>query len=73
MQVIRGPFMQDNIRIIDVTRDTYFAAVETGNELKLEPNDALAIDVMRQNCISEIYFFDQHFEDIEDIIKLPIL
>src|SRR5208337_3818888 len=42
--IIRGLFMLENVKIIDVTRDTYFAAVELGEDLKLEANDALAVD-----------------------------
>ncbi len=71
--IIRGLFMLDNVKIMDVTKDAYFAAVELGEDLKLEPNDALAIDMMRQNNITEIYSFDEHFNQIERIIRLPQL
>ena len=40
--------MLNNMKIVDVTKDAYFAAAELGQDLKLEPNDALAIDIMRQ-------------------------
>ncbi|HKM60789.1 MAG TPA: type II toxin-antitoxin system VapC family toxin [Candidatus Bathyarchaeia archaeon] len=69
--IIRGLFMLENVKIIDVTRDTYFAAVELGEDLKLEANDALAVDIMRQNGLDEIYSFDEHFDHIEGITKLP--
>ena len=69
--IIRGLLMLENVKIIDVTRDTYFAAVELGQDLKLEANDALAVDIMRQNGLDEIYSFDEHFDHIEGIIKLP--
>jgi predicted nucleic acid-binding protein len=65
--------MLDNVRIMDVTRDTYFAATELGDDLKLEANDALAVDVMRLNDIKEIYSFDEDFDHIEGITKLPTL
>lgn len=71
--IIRGLFMLDNIRILDVTRDAYFAATELGDDLKLEANDALAIDVMRLNNIREIYSFDEDFDQIEGIVRLPII
>jgi predicted nucleic acid-binding protein len=71
-ETILGLFMLDNVRIIDVTKDAYFAAVALGNDFKLEPNDALAIDTMQQNNISEIYSFDEHFNKIEGITRLPI-
>jgi predicted nucleic acid-binding protein len=69
--IIRGLFMLENVKIIDVTRDTYFAAVELGEDLKLKANDALAVDIMRQNGLDEIYSFDEHFDYIKGITKLP--
>ena len=71
--IIRGLFMLDNVRIVDVTRQAYFAATELGADLKLEANDALAVDVMRLNNIKEIYSFDEDFNQIEGIAKLPTL
>ena len=71
--IIRGLFMLDNVRILDVTRDAYFAANELGDDLKLEANDALAIDVMRLNNIREIYSFDEDFDQIDGIVRLPII
>ena len=70
---IRGLFMLDNIKIIGVTRDAYFAAAELGDDLKLEVNDALAVDTMRLNNVKDIYSFDEHFDQIEGITKLPTL
>lgn len=71
-KTILGLFMLDNVTILDVTREEYFAAVAIGDDLKLEPNDALAIDVMRQREITEIYSFDQHFSKVSGITKLPM-
>jgi uncharacterized protein len=72
-QIILGLFMLNNVKIMDVTKDSYFAAAELGADLKLEPNDALAVDIMRQNEIAEIYTFDEHFTNIDGIIKIPIV
>jgi predicted nucleic acid-binding protein len=72
-QIILGLFMLNNVRIMDVTKDEYFAGAELGEDLKLEPNDALAVDIMRQNEIAEIFTFDEHFINIAGIIKLPIV
>ncbi len=70
-EVMRGLFMIDNLRIVGVSRDQYFAAVELGEDLKLESNDALAVDVMQQNSVREIYSFDEHFVHVDGITKLP--
>jgi predicted nucleic acid-binding protein len=72
-RVIQGLFMLDNVRIEGVTRDAYFAATELGDDLMLEANDALAIDVMRQNDLKEVYSFDEDFEKIEGITRIPRL
>jgi hypothetical protein len=71
--IIRGLFMLDNVKIAGVTRDAYFAATELGEDLKIEANDALAVDVMRQNDLKEIYSFDERFDSISGVTKLPIL
>ena len=71
--IIRGLFMLDNVRIMDVTKDAYFAATELCEDLKLETNDALAIDMMRQNNIAEIFSFDEHFNQIDGITRIPII
>lgn len=72
-KIIRGLFMLDNVKIHGVTREAYFAAAELGEDLKLEANDALAVDVMRLNDIREIYSFDEDFDQIEGISRLPEL
>jgi len=72
-KIIRGIFMLDNVKIHGVTREAYFAAAELGEDLRLEANDALAVDVMRMNNIEEIYSFDEDFDQIEGISRLPKL
>jgi hypothetical protein len=71
--IVRGLFMLDNVKITGVTREAYFAAGELGDDLKFEANDALAVDVMRLNDIREIYSFDEDFEQVEGITRLPTL
>mgnify|MGYP001105921227 CR=1 FL=1 len=71
--VVLGLFMLDNMKIQGVSREAYFAATELGDDLKVDPNDALAVDAMRTNNIKEIYSFDEGFDKIEGITKLPKL
>lgn len=68
---IRGLFMLNNVKIMGVTAEAYFAAVELGEDLKLEVNDALAVDIMKTNNVKEIYSFDEHFDQVDAITKLP--
>ena len=71
--IIVGLLILDYVIVMDVSKDAYFAATELDEDLKLEHNDALAVDIMRQNNISEINTFDEHFSQIDDITRLPIL
>jgi predicted nucleic acid-binding protein len=70
-EVIRGILMLDNVTIQGVSKEDYFIANELGNDLKLEANDALAIDIMKTNHITEILTFDEDFDHIEGITRTP--
>ena len=71
IDMILGLFMLDNIKIMSVSREMYFAATELGRDLKLDPNDALAVEAMMSSNAKEIYSFDEDFETVEGIIRLP--
>jgi len=71
--IIQGLFMLDNVKIMGITREAYFAATEFGADLKLEVNDALAVDAMKLNDIKEKYSLDEDFDKLEGIIRLPRL
>jgi predicted nucleic acid-binding protein len=70
-EVIRGLFMLDNVTVQGVTKEVYFAANELGDDLKLEANDALAIDVMKSINVTEILTFDEDFDRVEGITRIP--
>jgi predicted nucleic acid-binding protein len=66
-----GLFSMDNVRIVDVTTEDYLGAIELMSELKMDPNDCLAVDVMRCEDINEIYTFDRGFDGVAGIIRVP--
>ncbi|MEA2033766.1 MAG: type II toxin-antitoxin system VapC family toxin [Euryarchaeota archaeon] len=66
-----GLFSTDNVRIVDVTTEDYIGAIELMSELKMDPNDSLAVDVMRCEDINEIYTFDRGFDGVAGIIRVP--
>lgn len=72
-EVIRGLLMLENLNVKPITREAYFAANELGDELKLEANDALAIDTMRANNLTEIFTFNSDFDGVEGIKRTPKL
>ena len=69
--LILGLIMAEDIAVESVSGDLYFAAAELGRELEMDPNDALAVEVMRRNQISEIYSFNADFDNIYGITRLP--
>lgn len=66
-----GLYSSDNIKIVDVSKDDYLGAIELMDETKMDPNDSLAVQVMRSEGIKEIYSFDRGFEDVGGIKRLP--
>jgi len=69
-ELLIGLLMRDNIEVEDVDRELYLLALELSQELELDPNDALAIEVMRRRGIREIYTFDKDFDKIGEIIRV---
>ncbi len=60
-----------NLKIIDVTAEEYLAAVTMMVETGLDANDCLALKVMKDIGITEIYSFDKGFERF--MRRLPII
>ncbi|MHA1616777.1 MAG: type II toxin-antitoxin system VapC family toxin [Candidatus Njordarchaeales archaeon] len=61
----------ENIEITDVKKEDYLHAASLGKELMLDPNDALAVIVMKREGIDEIYTFDTDFDKVKWIKRLP--
>jgi uncharacterized protein len=61
----------DNLRTETVDRDQYLAAAELGRDLDRDPNDALAVLVMKEHKLREVYTYDGDFDELEGIVKLP--
>jgi len=66
-----GLYSLDNVRIVDVTKDDYLGAIEMMSELKMDPNDCLAVEVMGSENVNEIYSFDKGFGDVLWIKRVP--
>ncbi|KAF5430768.1 hypothetical protein C5S36_12240 [Candidatus Methanophagaceae archaeon] len=65
-----GLYSLGNVRIVDTTTEVYLGAIELMSELKIDPNDCLAAEVMRREDISEIYSFDKGFDAVNGIIRV---
>ncbi len=71
VSLIETLYSLDNVTILDVTANDYLIAAEIGEELNLDSNDALAVHLMQENAISKIYSFDEDFDKIDGITRLP--
>lgn len=52
----------ENFKVVDVSAEDYLAAVAMMAETGLDANDCLALKVMRDMGIAEMYSFDRGFE-----------
>lgn len=68
---ILGLFMLENVKILGVNKQLYFAATELAQDLRLDPNNSLIIQTMNLTNIKEVYSFDKDLEKIEGITRLP--
>jgi hypothetical protein len=65
-----GLYSRDNVRIVDVTAEDYLGAIELMSELRMDPNDCLAVEVMKIEGIEAIYSFDTGFDDVDGIERV---
>ena len=72
-EIVTGLIMLDNVEVLGIGKNEYFAATELGQEFGLDSNDALAVQVMQSKGLAEIYSFDKMFEKIEGIARLPVV
>jgi len=72
-EILMSIYFLENVTIQDVSSSDYLAAIDLISELRLDPNDCLAVRVMRENEVDEIYTFDRGFEGVKGITRLPEL
>ena len=54
-EIVTGLIMLDNVEVLGIGKNEYFAATELGQEFGLDSNDALAVQVMQSKGLAEIY------------------
>jgi predicted nucleic acid-binding protein len=57
-------FSKPGITVAPVTPDDYRESIHRAKESGISVNDALALVVMEEQGIDEIYTFDRHFEQV---------
>ena len=73
IDIIANLLIRNNIEIVIVTPQLYMDSIDLSRKYSVDPNDALAIYVMKEKEIAEIYSFDEGFENIPGIIRNPVI
>ncbi|MBO3803991.1 MAG: type II toxin-antitoxin system VapC family toxin [Candidatus Brockarchaeota archaeon] len=61
---------KSSVRVVDVTKNLYVASMHTADVHDVSVNDALALNIMKDRDINEIYSFDKHFDNMPEIRRL---
>ena len=69
-EVAERLLFNDNIIIESVNKENYRISLLIAKKHNISINDALAVFFMRNNKVKEIYSFDKHFDDIEDVNRV---
>ncbi len=69
-ELLIGLYSMDNIKIVDVTKGDYLSAIELMEDITLDPNDCLAIEIIRREGIDEIYSFDGRFDGVRGVKRV---
>ena len=69
-EVAERLLFNDNIIIESVNKENYRISLLMAKKHNISINDALAVFFMRNNKVKEIYSFDKHFDNIEDIKRV---
>ena len=62
---------RESFKILEVGREDYEGSLPIAQDHKIGPNDALAYMLMTRHGLKAIYSFDEHFDQFNDIKKLP--
>jgi len=70
LKLEEGLLSNDAIEIEAVNREAYISSIDLARENSIGLNDGLAISIMQENEVSEIYSFNKHFEKIKGIKRI---
>lgn len=60
----------DNVVIVPVDKNSIQSAIYIAERHRIGVNDALAIEVMSENSVTEIYSNDKHFDNYPEITRI---
>lgn len=61
----------ESFKVLEVGRDDYEASLSVAQDQGVSANDALAYMLMTRQGLKEIYSFDKHFDQFNEIRRLP--
>jgi predicted nucleic acid-binding protein len=64
---------KENVDVYPTSKEHYEAAASIAKDRSVSVNDALAYILMKKHGLTEIYSFDKHFNQLQDITKLPAI
>jgi predicted nucleic acid-binding protein len=69
-RILRDLLYATTIVILEATKGNYLDAIEMAQEASVGLNDALAYVLMKATDVREIYSFDRHFDQFDDIKRI---
>jgi predicted nucleic acid-binding protein len=70
-ELVSGLLTNENVQVEGVTPEEYLGATESAQDLGVDPNDSLAVSLMRRHQIRDIFTFDSGFDRVEGVNRLP--
>ena len=59
-----------SVEVIDVSKNKYISSIHTAGVHDVGVNDALALSIMQERGVDDIYSFDGHFDKMPEIRRL---
>lgn len=69
-RLIATLLLLEHVKVVNVAPEDYLEASTLGKELSRDPNDALAVKVMREHGIHTILSFDTGFDNIQNLKRI---
>jgi predicted nucleic acid-binding protein len=70
-ELLSGLLTSENVQVEGVTAEDYLGATESAPDLGVDPNDSLAVRLMRSHGVQDIFTFDRGFDKIEGVKRVP--
>ena len=59
-----------SVEVVDVSKRLYASSIHAAGVHDMDINEALALSIMRERGVDEIYSFDKHLDDMPGVTRL---